>query len=228
MLRSNSNRFTAKAGKFARIVAVYLPIVYRIKASDNPLLAEKSSFMIYIPNLLTLARIGLVPWLVVLLQNQQYGWSLAVFVIAGVSDGLDGFIAKRFNATTYLGSILDPIADKILLVTSYIMLSVLEIIPFWLMVVVVFRDLVIIGGNLPMALFFSTMEMKPLGISKINTVVQILYIVLVLASLSFEFNSLALITVVGMLVAVTSVSSGLAYVYIGSVKATKMSEEGLN
>ncbi len=184
--------------------------------------------MIYIPNLLTLARIGLVPWLVVLLQEQQYGWSLAVFVIAGVTDGLDGYIAKRFNASTYLGAILDPIADKTLLVTSYIMLSVLEIIPFWLMVVVVFRDIVIIGGNLLMVLFFSTMEMKPLAISKLNTVVQIFYIVLVLASLSFGLAYASFINLVGISVAITSVVSGLGYVYIGSVKATKISEEGLN
>lgn len=183
--------------------------------------------MIYIPNLLTLARIGLVPWLVVLLQEHQYGWSLVVFVLAGLSDGLDGYIAKRFNASTYLGSILDPIADKILLVTSYIMLSVLEIIPFWLMVVVVFRDLIIIGGNLLMILFFSTMEMKPLLVSKLNTVMQIFYIVLVLASLYFGWQYSGFTTLVGVCVAITSVFSGLGYVYIGSLKAMKMSEEGV-
>jgi len=184
--------------------------------------------MIYIPNLLTLARIGLVPWLVVLLQDQQYGLSLAVFVIAGLSDGLDGYIAKRFDAITYLGSILDPIADKVLLVTSYIMLSVMGIIPFWLMVVVVFRDIIIIGGNLLMVLFFSSMEMKPLAISKLNTVIQILYIVLVLASLSFGWQYSDFISLVGIAVAITSVLSGLSYVYIGSIKATQMSEDGLN
>ncbi len=183
--------------------------------------------MIYIPNLLTLARIGLVPWLVVLLQDHQYGWSLLVFVIAGLSDGLDGYIAKRYNATTYLGSILDPIADKTLLVTSYIMLSVLEIIPFWLMVVVVFRDLVIIGGNLLLILFFSSMQMRPLLISKLNTLLQILYIVLVLAALSFEWSYDAFVHNIGLAVAISSVLSGLAYVYIGSIKATKMSAEGL-
>lgn len=184
--------------------------------------------MIYIPNLLTLARIGLVPWLVVLLQNEQYGWSLTVFLIAGLSDGLDGYIAKRFNATTYLGSILDPIADKTLLVTSYIMLSVLEIVPFWLMVVVVFRDIVIIGGNLLMILFFSSMEMRPLLISKLNTVVQIFYIVLVLASLSFGWVYPGFVAAIGIFVAITSVLSGLSYVYIGSVRATRLTEEGLN
>ena len=183
--------------------------------------------MIYIPNLLTLARIGLVPWLVVLLQNQQYAWSLVVFLIAGVSDGVDGFIAKKFNAVTYLGSILDPIADKTLLVTSYIMLTVLEFIPFWLMVVVVFRDVVILGGNLVMVLFFSSMEMKPLLISKVNTFVQILYIVLVLASLSFGWSYPDLLTLLVIVVATTSVLSGLSYVYIGSVKATRISEQEL-
>lgn len=181
--------------------------------------------MIFIPNLLTLARIGLVPWLVVLLQEQQYGWSLAVFLVAGVTDGLDGYIAKKFNAQTYLGSILDPLADKILLVTSYIMLSVSGLIPFWLMVVVVFRDLVIVGGNLLLTLFFSSMEMRPLFISKLNTCMQILYIVLVLAALSWQIEYQAILHIIGIVVAVTSVLSGLAYVYIGSVKATKMSEQ---
>ncbi len=184
--------------------------------------------MIYIPNLLTLARIGLVPWLVVLLQDQQYGWSLAVFLLAGFSDALDGYLAKRFDAVTYLGSILDPIADKVLLVTSYIMLTVMQVVPFWLTVVVVFRDLVIIGGNLLMVMFFSTMEMKPLAVSKVNTVMQIFYIFIVLAALSFGWQYPGFVAVIGGLVAITSVVSGLGYVYIGAVKATRMSEEGLN
>ena len=105
------------------------------------------------------------------------------------------------------------------------MLSVLEIIPFWLMVVVVFRDLVIIGGNLLMALFFSSMEMRPLMISKLNTVVQIFYIVLVLVALTWQLDLSTSLYLIGLLVAFTSVSSGLAYVYIGSIKATKMSEQ---
>lgn len=181
--------------------------------------------MIYIPNLLTLARIGLVPWLVVLLQNQQYGWSLCVFVVAGITDGLDGYIAKRYNAQTYLGSILDPLADKVLLVTSYVMLSVLEVVPFWLMVVVVFRDIVIVGGNLLLILFFSSMKMRPLAISKLNTCLQIFYIVMVLATLSWQVEYDSLIHLLGLCVALTSVLSGLAYVYIGSKEATNMSEQ---
>ena len=176
--------------------------------------------MIYVPNLLTLARIGLVPWLLVLLQNEQYGWSLAVFVIAGVSDALDGFIAKRFDAQTELGAILDPLADKALLVSAYVMLSVMGIIPFWLMVVVVFRDIVIVGGYLIMVLFFGSVQMQPLKISKINTFTQIAYIVVILAALAWAADLGAYMIWMNYAVLITSVLSGITYVYIWSIKAT--------
>jgi cardiolipin synthase len=176
--------------------------------------------MIYVPNLLTLARIGLVPWLLVLLQNGQYGWSLAVFLIAGVSDALDGFIAKRFNAQTELGAILDPIADKGLLVCSYVMLSVMGIIPFWLMVVVVFRDIVIVGGYLIIVLFFGSVQMQPLKISKLNTLTQISYIVVVLGALAWTAELGSYLTWMNYAVLLTSVVSGVSYVYIWSIKAT--------
>lgn len=176
--------------------------------------------MIYIPNLLTLARIGLVPWLVVLLQEGQYGWSLAVFVIAGVSDALDGFIAKRFNAATQLGAILDPLADKALLVSAYVMLSVMQVIPFWLMVVVVFRDIIIVGGYLVMVLFFGAVKMQPLKISKLNTFTQIAYIVVMLATLAWQIELGGWFAWLNYAVLVTSFISGIAYVYIWSVKAT--------
>jgi len=180
--------------------------------------------MIYVPNLLTLARIGLVPWLVVLLQKQQFTLSLLVFIIAGLTDALDGFIAKRFNAETYLGSLLDPLADKGLLVSSYIMLSVMEVIPFWLMVTVVFRDVVIVGGYLLMVLFFGSVKMEPLVVSKVNTFTQIAYIVLVLGALALQYDFGTIQAVLNYLVLLTSVISGLAYVYIWSVKATNTSE----
>lgn len=176
--------------------------------------------MIYIPNILTIARIGLVPWLLVLLHAQQYALSLAVFVVAGLTDGLDGFIAKRFNAQTHLGAILDPLADKFLLVSAYVMLSIMDIVPFWLMVVVVFRDVVIVGGYLIMRLFFDSISMRPLLVSKLNTFVQLIFITLVLASLSGGFDATFLLTVLSYIVLVTSVVSGSVYVYIWSIKAT--------
>lgn len=181
--------------------------------------------MIYIPNLLTLARIGLVPWLVVLLQEKQYMWSLLVFVIAGITDALDGFIAKRFNAQTKLGALLDPLADKALLVCSYIMLSVMEVIPFWLMVVVVFRDIVIVGGYLLMVLFFGAVEMQPLKISKINTFAQIAFIIVVLAALAWSVNLGLMEPLLCYFVLTTSVVSGMTYVYIWSIRATNGVEQ---
>jgi len=181
--------------------------------------------MIYIPNLLTLARIGLVPWLVVLLQKQQFTLSLLVFIVAGLTDALDGFIAKRFNAETYLGSLLDPLADKGLLVSSYIMLSVMELIPFWLMVTVVFRDVIIVGGYLLMVLFFGSVKMEPLMVSKVNTFAQIAYIILVLGALSVQYDFSSIQPFFNYAVLLTSVISGLAYVYIWAVKATNSGEE---
>lgn len=181
--------------------------------------------MIYIPNLLTLARIGMVPWLVVLLQEQQFLWSLLVFIIAGLTDALDGYIAKKFNAQTRLGALLDPLADKALLVCSYIMLSVMEMIPFWLMVVVVFRDVVIVGGYLLVVLFFGFVEMQPLKISKLNTFAQIAFIIVVLAALAFGYDLGLLVPILSYCVLITSVSSGLAYVYIGSIKATNATDQ---
>ena len=176
--------------------------------------------MIYIPNILTIARIGLVPWLIVLLQAQQYTMALVVFVVAGLSDALDGFIAKRFNAQTQLGAILDPLADKALLVSAYVMLSIMGLVPFWLMIVVVFQDLVIVGGYLIMRSFFDSIEMKPLLVSKLNTFVQITFIVTVLFMLSGDFDLTAILQGLSYLVFATSVVSGSAYVYIWSIKAT--------
>ena len=170
-------------------------------------------------------RIGMVPWLVVLLQNQQFALSLIVFVVAGLTDALDGFIAKRFNAQTYLGSLLDPLADKGLLVSSYIMLSVLELIPFWLMVAVVFRDVIIVGGYLLMVLFFGSVKMQPLAVSKVNTFTQIAYIVFVLLALAMSSDFSSIQPILSYTVLATSVVSGLAYVYIWSVKATNSDQQ---
>lgn len=180
--------------------------------------------MIYIPNLLTLARIALVPLLIVLLQDQKFLASLVVFIVAGITDGLDGYIAKRFNAQTQLGAILDPLADKALLVSSYVMLSMMQLIPFWLVVAVVFRDIVIVCGYLIFVLFFGAVETWPLMISKLNTFLQIIFIVLVLGMLAGASELSILVAPLSYAVLITSIASGCAYVYIGSVKAMRSSE----
>ena len=203
-----------------------MAVVYPIKASDNEFLCVYCNLpMIYIPNLLTLIRIGLVPWVVVLLQQQEFGFALSVFIIAGLTDALDGYIAKRFNAQTFLGAVLDPVADKALLVSTYIMLAVMELIPFWLVVAVVFRDLVIVGGYLLMLLLFESVKIAPLFISKVNTFLQIAYIVLVLGALAWPLDLSLFLPVLNYSVLTTCILSGLAYVFMGSMKVTKSSSD---
>jgi len=156
-------------------------------------------------------------------------------MLAGITDGLDGYIARRFDAKTKLGALLDPIADKCLLVASYVMLGFLSLIPFWLMIVVVFRDIVIVSGYLLLVIFFGKIDIRPLLISRVNTVLQIFYILLVLMTLArffeigaFEIGAFKiepfeidlLLSILSYIVLITSVTSGVAYVVIGSIKAT--------
>ena len=98
-----------------------------------------------IPNLLTLVRVAACPMLVLLLYEGRYELALYLFIVAGITDGLDGFIAKRFDCESKFGAVLDPSADKLLIASAYIMLAFLGDIPFWLLILVVFRDLVIIA-----------------------------------------------------------------------------------
>src|SRR5262245_3606990 len=101
-----------------------------------------------LPNVLTLSRIAAAPLLILVLHSKDYAAGLLIFLIAGLSDALDGWIAKRWGYTSRVGAILDPIADKILLVSCYVMLTRLEHLPFWLVLTVVSRDLLIVGGFL--------------------------------------------------------------------------------
>ena len=126
-----------------------------------------------IPNLLTLARIAAVPVLILFLYEGRYGAALAVFVLAGITDGLDGWIAKRFKCVTRLGSILDPLADKILIVSTYVMLVLAGDLPFWLILLIGFRDLGIIAGVLVMNTLNGHVQMQPSLLSKVNTFLQI-------------------------------------------------------
>jgi len=182
--------------------------------------------MIYIPNLITLMRIASVPFIVILLSNHRYAESLLLFVLAGISDGLDGYIAKRYQCVTNLGAMLDPVADKCLIISSFIMLTYQEILPFWLTVVVVFRDLVIIAGVLFVSLLIGKVEFKPIWVSKLNTVMQILLIMVSLFKLAFLQSLLNIDwSFLYYFVAATSIFSGLAYIWQG-LKLTTRGELG--
>jgi cardiolipin synthase (CMP-forming) len=167
-----------------------------------------------LPNLITISRIALAPVLILLLKDQEYAVSLAVFIIAGVSDGLDGFIAKRFHFESRLGSLLDPLADKTLLVSSYVMLTLLNHLPFWLMLTVAFRDLLIIGGYLVYTSMVGPVQMRPSWLSKFNTVVQIALVMLILAQQALQLVYPPLVDALIYAVLLTTVASGLHYLWI--------------
>jgi cardiolipin synthase len=166
-----------------------------------------------LPNLITISRIALAPVLILLLKDEQYAASLAVFVIAGVSDGLDGFIAKRFHCESRLGSILDPMADKTLLVSSYVMLMVLNHVPFWLMLTVAFRDLLIVGGYLVYTSMVGPVQMRPSWLSKLNTFMQIALVFVILVQQAFQLIYPLAVDALIYAVLLTTVASGLHYLW---------------
>jgi cardiolipin synthase (CMP-forming) len=138
-----------------------------------------------IPNILTLLRILLVPLAIWLIISDAFGAAFFVLVAAGATDGLDGYLAKRFGWTTELGSYLDPLADKVLLVSTYVALGVRLMLPAWLVILVVSRDVMIVAAILLSVVLGETLEMKPIAISKVNTVAQIALALLILADAGF-------------------------------------------
>lgn len=168
-------------------------------------------------------RILLVIPTVYLLLNHQYSYALLLFFVAGLSDGLDGFLARHFNWTSRLGSFLDPMGDKLLMTASYFMLGWLGHLPVWLVAIVIGRDLVIVAGALAYRLLVQDITMSPLIISKINTAAQIFLVLLMLFSLS-DLPMAGnvpdwLIHATIYIVLVTSVLSGLAYIFVWSKRA---------
>jgi cardiolipin synthase len=141
-----------------------------------------------IPNIITLGRILLVPFIVWAIASDQMAIAFAIFIVAGVSDAVDGFLAKRFNMASELGALLDPLADKALLVSIYLALGIWGAVPGWIVILVVSRDIMIVGAVIVSWLFGKPIPMKPLMVSKLNTVAQVGYAALVLAALGFHFE----------------------------------------
>ncbi len=135
-----------------------------------------------IPNLICVVRILLVPPIVVLMLRGEFATALVLFALAGASDGLDGYLARHFDWRSRLGAILDPLADKLLMAATYITLGWLGQLPLWLVVLVLGRDVVIISGSLAFHRFVSDIELAPSRISKANTLLQILLVLLVMVA----------------------------------------------
>ncbi|MBR0940738.1 cardiolipin synthase [Bradyrhizobium japonicum] len=164
-----------------------------------------------IPNIITLGRIMLVPIIVWAIVSSQMEVAFAVFLIAGVSDAVDGFLAKRFNMTSELGALLDPLADKALLVSIYLALGIWGDIPRWIVILVVSRDIMIVAAVIVSWLFDKPVEMKPSKVSKLNTAAQVSYAALVLASLAFGFKPAPYDMILMGLVTVFTLSSVSLY-----------------
>ena len=142
-----------------------------------------------IPNIITLGRILLVPFIVWAIASNQMEIAFAIFIITGVSDAVDGFLAKNFNMTSELGALLDPVADKALLVSIYVALGIWGAVPRWIVILVVSRDIMIVGAVIVSWLYGKPIPMKPLMVSKLNTVAQVAFAALVLGSVGFRFDA---------------------------------------
>ncbi len=178
-----------------------------------------------IPNLVTLGRILLVPVVIWAITAGEMRIAFILFVAAGISDAVDGFLAKRFGMTTELGAYLDPLADKAMLVSIYVALGIIEAIPRWLVILVVSRDIMIVSAVMLAWLVHKPVRLKPLLVSKLNTVVQILLVCAVLASLGFNFNAEIGVLVLTALVTILTLLSIAFYVveWVRHMNAAEMS-----
>jgi cardiolipin synthase len=175
--------------------------------------------VVNIPNFLTLLRLIAIPVFLILLENLQYREALAVFIGAGLTDGLDGAIARLTHTKTTLGAYLDPAADKLLLVSAFIALGFMHEVPRWLVVLVISRDVMIVLGYFLLFMLTSeTMEIRPSVSGKLSTFLQLLSVTTVLVShIRPELTSEAGRQVLFALTGSVSAFAGLQYMYRGLV-----------
>ena len=174
-----------------------------------------------IPNLICVLRIVLVWPIIASLIGGRFVMALALVAIAGFSDGLDGYLAKRFDWRSRLGGLLDPLADKLLLVSTFVTLAWLGLVPLWLTAVVILRDFVIVSGGLVYQAVVAPVQPEPSRASKLNTGAQLLFVCAVIANHGFDTPPAELLIAAGAAVLVTSTVSGLDYVVRWSGKAAR-------
>ena len=173
----------------------------------------------WIPNAICIARVILVAPIVVLLLQQQYFTAVVLIGVAGISDAIDGLLARQFYWRTRLGSLLDPAADKLLAISVFLTLAFLGLIPLGLAILVVVRDLVIVGGAAAYQWLVAPLEGEPRLISRINTTCQFVFVGLTLTSAAFAWPPDIVLVLAGAAVVFTSITSGLDYVLNWSKRA---------
>jgi len=178
-----------------------------------------------IPNLITLGRILLVPVVVWAITAGEMRIAFVLFLAAGISDAVDGFLAKRFGMATELGAYLDPLADKAMLVSIYVALGIADAVPGWLVILVVSRDIMIVTAVILSWLVDKPVALKPLLVSKLNTVAQIVLALLVIAALGFDFD--AYVAIVGLMTLVAVLTSLSVVFYVAEwVRHMNAAESG--
>jgi cardiolipin synthase len=173
----------------------------------------------HLPNIICVLRMALVWPIAAALAEREYLIALAMFVVAGLSDGVDGYLAKRFNWTSELGKLLDPLADKLLLVTVFVESAWLGLAPWWLTSAVVARDVLIALGALAFRLVVGPLRGRPTLSSKINTAMQLLYPVAMLVNAAMNFPPREVLDALALLVFMTTVFSGLNYMAVFTRRA---------
>jgi cardiolipin synthase (CMP-forming) len=176
-----------------------------------------------IPNFITLVRLALVPVMGYFLVIGEYAIALVVFLGAALSDLLDGFIARTFHSTSRLGATLDPIADKLNMFVATVLLAIAKLIPLWLAVAIITRDVIIVAGALAYRAVLGHVEMKPTFLSKLNTFIEFGVLLLVMATAAGWFSIGAWLPVVFTIVFATVIASGMQYVWVWGRKAVQES-----
>lgn len=171
-----------------------------------------SKFLGNIPNLITLARMLMTPLAVSMIISQRFLAAFMIFLFAGVSDAIDGFIARNFDLRTELGAYLDPLADKALLISIYISLAIYAELPAWLAIAVVSRDVMILVAVMVSWLMDKPVEIRPVWESKINTAAQIALAGFALGARAYGLSYQPVETVLVWTVAVTTLASGGVYI----------------
>ena len=178
----------------------------------------------WIPNAISLMRIALIVPILMLILRDEYAWALGLFFFAGFSDGLDGYLANRFDWRTRLGGLLDPVADKLLVAGMFITLAWVGQIPAWLAAIVILRDIVIFGGAVAYNFLIEPLQGEPTRISKLNTVLELLFLLFALSRAGFGWPDTVTMTILGASILVTVVISGADYVWSWGRRA----QEGAN
>ncbi len=173
----------------------------------------------HLPNLICIGRIALIWPVIAALRAADYEWAMLLFALAALSDGLDGYLAKRFNWTSELGKLLDPAADKLLLVCVFVSATWLGLVPRWLTAAAVARDALIGLGALAFRLGFGPLQGRPTLLSKLNTGVQLAYLLCVMAHAAFGFASFGALTALALVTLLTTVVSGVDYVIVFTRRA---------